>query len=198
MTAVQATHIPLQGAPSVPASSASAPVSPVNPGLVNPGPVGAAPINADQERLAVQTEPPQPVPPLQADSQLQTLTLFRDHPLLLDCGRPVSNVRVAYHSYGTPGPHAVLVAHALTGTSAVHDWWPALFGAGKVRGRGLLVGVQLASEPGPLVKAARDEGLIVGPAGNNTLRIAPPLIVTTAHIDELLEKLSHALRAMKG
>ena len=74
----------------------------------------------------------------------------------------------------------------------------ALFGAGKVRGRGLLVGVQLASEPGPLVKAARDEGLIVGPAGNNTLRIAPPLIVTTAHIDELLEKLSHALRAMKG
>ena len=70
----------------------------------------------------------------------------------------------------------------------------ALVGSDQVRGRGLLVGVQLASEPGPLVKAARDEGLIVGPAGNNTLRIAPPLIVTAAHIDELLAKLGAALK----
>ncbi|WP_407538414.1 alpha/beta fold hydrolase family protein [Deinococcus radiomollis] len=66
-----------------------------------------------------------------AGPRLQTVILFRDHPLLLDCGRPVSNVRVAYHSYGEARPEAVLVTHALTGTSAVHEWWPALFGAGK-------------------------------------------------------------------
>ncbi|WP_407570198.1 homoserine O-acetyltransferase family protein [Deinococcus altitudinis] len=64
-------------------------------------------------------------------ARLQTVTLFRDHPLLLDCGRPVSNVRVAYHTYGEARAEAVLVTHALTGTSAVHEWWPALFGAGK-------------------------------------------------------------------
>ncbi len=63
--------------------------------------------------------------------RLQTLTLFREHPLLLDCGRPVSNVRVAYHAYGEARPDAVLVTHALTGTSAVHEWWPALFGPGR-------------------------------------------------------------------
>ena len=62
---------------------------------------------------------------------VQTVTLFRGHPLLLDCGQPVSNVRVAYHTYGEPGHHALLVAHALTGTSAVHEWWPALFGPGR-------------------------------------------------------------------
>ena len=62
---------------------------------------------------------------------VQTVTLFREHPLLLDCGQPVSNVRAAYHTYGEPGHHALLVAHALTGTSAVHEWWPALFGPGR-------------------------------------------------------------------
>jgi acetylornithine/N-succinyldiaminopimelate aminotransferase len=70
----------------------------------------------------------------------------------------------------------------------------ALTGAGKVRGRGLLVGVQLDQEPAALVKAARDEGLIVGPSGNNTLRIAPPLIISAAQVDELLEKLARALK----
>ena len=66
-----------------------------------------------------------------ASPRLQTVTLFRDHPLLLDCGRPVSNVRVAYHTYGEARAEALLVTHALTGTSAVHEWWPALFGAGR-------------------------------------------------------------------
>lgn len=69
-----------------------------------------------------------------------------------------------------------------------------LAGADQVRGRGLLVGVQLTYDPTTLVKAARDEGLIVGPSGNNTLRIAPPLIISAAQIDELLEKLGRALK----
>ncbi|MFC4452741.1 alpha/beta fold hydrolase family protein [Deinococcus sonorensis] len=61
----------------------------------------------------------------------RTVTLFRNEPLLLDCGRPVSHVRVTYHTYGAPAPEALLVTHALTGTSAVHEWWPSLFGPGK-------------------------------------------------------------------
>ncbi len=69
-----------------------------------------------------------------------------------------------------------------------------LFGAAQVRGRGLLVGVQLAYDPMLLVKAARDEGLIVGPSGNNTLRLAPPLIIDAAQIDELLERLGRAVK----
>ncbi len=64
----------------------------------------------------------------------------------------------------------------------------------KVRGRGLLVGVQLAYDPSVLVQAAREEGLIVGPSGNQTLRIAPPLIINAAQIDELLTKLGAAIK----
>lgn len=61
---------------------------------------------------------------------LRTVTLFRNAPLLLDCGQPMNDVRVAYHTYGTPQSSATVVLHALTGTSAVHDWWPDFLGEG--------------------------------------------------------------------
>ncbi len=61
----------------------------------------------------------------------KTVTLFRREPLLLDCGVPLNDVRVAYHTYGDPREDATLVLHALTGNSAVHEWWPDFLGAGK-------------------------------------------------------------------
>ncbi|CAM4356613.1 alpha/beta fold hydrolase [Deinococcus marmoris] len=66
-----------------------------------------------------------------ADRKRKTVTLFRTSPLLLDCGRPLSDVRVAYHTYGEAQGEATLVLHALTGDSAVHEWWPEFLGAGR-------------------------------------------------------------------
>lgn len=77
------------------------------------------------------TVSPLPVPPPPSTSEGQTVTLFGEEPLCLDGGRAVTGVRVRYHAYGTPAEHAILVLHALTGTSAVHEWWEALFGPGK-------------------------------------------------------------------
>ena len=74
---------------------------------------------------------PRPIQPPQDAPERCTAVLFRDAPLLLDCGQVIGDVRVAYHAYGTPSEHAVLVLHALTGDSAVHSWWPGLFGAGQ-------------------------------------------------------------------
>lgn len=79
---------------------------------------------------AVEAAPAPRMPPPQ-EPQRCTTTLFRDRPLLLDSGQVLSDVRVAYHAYGTPSKDAVLVLHALTGDSAVHQWWPGLFGAGR-------------------------------------------------------------------
>ena len=61
-----------------------------------------------------------------------------------------------------------------------------------IRGRGLLVGVQLPTDPAPLITKARDLGLIVGPAANNTVRLAPPLIITAPEIDEICGILAQA------
>ena len=55
-----------------------------------------------------------------------------------------------------------------------------------VRGRGLLIGAELSRSAGPLVDACRDAGLLVLSAGDQVLRLAPPLIVTEADCDRAL------------
>jgi len=65
-------------------------------------------------------------------------TLERDvaiGPLGLDCGVTLQNVVQRVSVYGTPRPdggNVVLVAHALTGSSRVLDWWGGLAGPGKL------------------------------------------------------------------
>ncbi|MFZ6761831.1 aspartate aminotransferase family protein [Roseomonas sp. KE0001] len=67
--------------------------------------------------------------------------------------------------------------------------------ASGVRGAGLLVGLQLVPEVtnGDLQAAAVEEGLLSVAAGQNVLRLAPPLIVTEAEVDQALAMLGRAL-----
>ena len=66
----------------------------------------------------------------------------------------------------------------------------------EVRGRGLILGVQLTQDPTPIVTAARERGLLIITAGTNTLRFVPPLIVTETEIEEGLSILGEAMRAV--
>ncbi len=86
-------------------------------------------------------------------------------------------------------------AHVQAMGARLHAGLAAVFGAAaiQIRGRGLLCGVQLPEDPSArLIPAARAEGLIVGPSANNTLRLAPPLIITGDEIDELCQRLKRA------
>ena len=65
----------------------------------------------------------------------------------------------------------------------------------QVRGAGLLVGVDLNVPAAGIIAAARARGLLVINAGETTLRIAPPLIVTPAHVDEAVTILRDCLTA---
>ena len=51
-----------------------------------------------------------------------------------------------------------------------------------VRGRGFMIGLQLADDPAPLVTALRERGLLTAAAGGNVIRMLPPLNATA---DEL-------------
>ncbi|HEU4757791.1 MAG TPA: acetylornithine transaminase [Agromyces sp.] len=63
-----------------------------------------------------------------------------------------------------------------------------------VRGRGLLVGVALTEPAAAAVSAAAlDEGLIVNAANDATIRLAPPLIIGDAELDEFQARFSRAL-----
>lgn len=62
------------------------------------------------------------------------------------------------------------------------------------RGMGLMQGLVLTVPVGEVVNRARDNGLLVITAGSDVLRLVPPLIIEKAHVDEMIEKLSRALR----
>ncbi|MEU6256039.1 homoserine O-acetyltransferase [Streptomyces sp. NPDC047043] len=81
--------------------------------------------------------------PAPLSRHLEVATLFtQEYPLVLESGRSLSHVQVAYEQYGTPSPHhdnTVFVCHALTGDShpARHDpddipgWWDVMVGPGR-------------------------------------------------------------------
>lgn len=52
----------------------------------------------------------------------------------------------------------------------------------EVRGKGLILGLQLNQDPMPVVTAARERGLLIITCGTNTLRFVPPLVVTETGI----------------
>lgn len=64
----------------------------------------------------------------------------------------------------------------------------------EIRGRGLLLGLQLTQDPTPIVTAARERGLLVITAGTNTLRFVPALTITEREIEEGLTILDGAMR----
>lgn len=69
--------------------------------------------------------------------------LLRQEPLLLDCGRTLTNLRISYETCGelnTARDNTVLVVHALTGSAHASScsggpsqpgWWEGLIGPGK-------------------------------------------------------------------
>jgi acetylornithine/N-succinyldiaminopimelate aminotransferase len=64
-----------------------------------------------------------------------------------------------------------------------------------VRGMGLMLGVKLKTDPRAFVAHCRDNhGLLLVSAGDNVIRILPPLNIEESHISECVEKLSAAAR----
>ncbi|KAK2596729.1 acetylornithine aminotransferase [Conoideocrella luteorostrata] len=67
----------------------------------------------------------------------------------------------------------------------------------ETRGRGLILGLQLTEDPSPIVKAARERGLLVITAGTNTLRFVPSLLVSEEEIGLGLGILEQAFAATR-
>lgn len=63
----------------------------------------------------------------------------------------------------------------------------------EVRGKGLILGLQLKEDPTPVITAARERGLLVITCGTNTLRFVPPLIIKKEEIDEGMAILEEAM-----
>jgi len=80
----------------------------------------------------------------------------------------------------------------------------------EIRGAGLFVGVELAPRPGPkltgrqeaarVVNDLKRRGVLVGATGRdaNVLKIRPPLTISRAEVDVLLEALDQSLATVVG
>ncbi len=65
-----------------------------------------------------------------------------------------------------------------------------------VRGRGLMIGVDLDIPAADVMAAGHGHGLILINAGTDTLRLVPPLIISREEIDLLIERLAAVLQAL--
>jgi ornithine--oxo-acid transaminase len=66
----------------------------------------------------------------------------------------------------------------------------------EVRGRGLMLAVELQPEAGParpVVEALRDEGILAKETHGQTIRLSPPLIIAREEIDWALERIAKVL-----
>ncbi len=132
-------------------------------------------------------------------------------------GLPIGALLVADHAAGAfaPGDHGstfggnpVPAAAACAVVDAIDDELLAnvrargaelsaglaeLQGVEGVRGRGLLIGVETAAAAADVVAGARDEGLLVLTAGENVVRLAPPLTVGTDEVAAALDVLARVV-----
>jgi 4-aminobutyrate aminotransferase len=95
---------------------------------------------------------------------------------------------------------AAVGAYLLDGLRALQEKHPLL---GDVRGRGLMIGIELVRDPktkeraveerNALIQAMFRRGVLVLGAGRNAMRLAPPLVLSKAQADSVLEVFDQAL-----
>ncbi|WNS80312.1 acetylornithine transaminase [Domibacillus sp. DTU_2020_1001157_1_SI_ALB_TIR_016] len=63
----------------------------------------------------------------------------------------------------------------------------------KLKGRGLMVGIELNEEAGPFLAKAREQNLLILTAGTHVIRLLPPLTVTEDEIKAAVNVITHIL-----
>jgi acetylornithine/N-succinyldiaminopimelate aminotransferase len=66
--------------------------------------------------------------------------------------------------------------------------------ASEARGVGLMWGIECQVEAAPIIAAGYQHGILVCSAGPNVVRLLPPLTITLAELDELVDRLEAAFR----
>lgn len=68
----------------------------------------------------------------------------------------------------------------------------------EVRGKGLILGMELQMEGGPIVLEMMKRGILINCTMGNVLRFLPPLIVAREEIDRVVEALGEVFAHLKG
>ncbi len=120
-------------------------------------------------------------------------TTFGGNPLAAAVGNAVLDVVLAPGFLEEVQRKALLFKQKLAGLVDQH---PKVFE--EVRGFGLLTGLKCVLPNGDVTAAARREGLLVVPAGDNVIRLIPPLVVSDEEIDTAVGMLERAAKGLEA
>lgn len=115
-------------------------------------------------------------------------TTYGGNPLAMAVGNAVLDI-ILDENFLTHVNDVALVLRQ--GLASLKDRYPDLIS--DVRGSGLMLGIKCAKSNADLVMAMRNEHLLAVPAGDNIVRLLPPLIVTAEEAREALSRTEAAL-----
>jgi acetylornithine/succinyldiaminopimelate/putrescine aminotransferase len=87
-------------------------------------------------------------------------------------------------------------AHFLAGLAEIRKAFPSL--VFDVRGKGLMIGMELTRPGDPIVAEMLAEGVLANCTNQNVIRFIPPLIITTAQVDDALTVIRRVLARHAG
>ena len=120
-------------------------------------------------------------------------TTFGGNPLAMAVGNAVLDVILEPGFLESVEHKGLLLKQRL---AELKDRHPSIIA--EVRGQGLIVGLRTVVPNTDFVSAARDQKLIVIGAGDNVVRLLPPLIITEADLGEAINRLDDACAAIEA
>ena len=120
-------------------------------------------------------------------------TTYGGNPLAMAVGNAVLDVVLADGFLEEVQKKGLLLKQKLAG---VVDGHPAVFE--DLRGKGLMLGLKCRVTNTDLLARFREAGVLAVGAGDNVLRIMPPLTITEAEIEEAVSRIEQAATAMES
>lgn len=63
----------------------------------------------------------------------------------------------------------------------------------EIRGRGLIIGLELKGRVTPILQALQERGILALPAGNTVLRLLPPLVISYEEMQQIVDAIAEIL-----
>jgi acetylornithine/N-succinyldiaminopimelate aminotransferase len=118
-------------------------------------------------------------------------TTFGGNPLAMACGNAVLDVVLAPGFLDHVQKMALLLKQKL---ASLADRYPDVIDT--IRGEGLLIGIKTKILNSDLVTALRDEKMLSVGAGDNVVRLLPPLTIDETHIESAMQRLEKACHSL--
>ena len=120
-------------------------------------------------------------------------TTYGGNPLATSIGNAVLDIVLADGFLGKVARTGLVLKQRL---AELKDRYPGVIA--EIRGEGLMIGLRIAERipNGDFTAAVRDQHMLIIPAGDNVIRMLPPLTIEEAEINEALARLDKACSAI--